>query len=116
MTCEVISRERPGTGPPPGPSRTSLGSLASLSAACTSSALLAAVLSVATAAEARAGTATMPASRLRRESLLDESIMGILPDHRSFVSESICGRLLIWRNQVTTRYLLAAVTLTVGWL
>src|SRR6478752_9956791 len=81
ITWEVISRERPGTGPAAVPSRTSLVPFASLSAACacwgvqrgpTVCARLCSVVAV------TIGTAASPASRLRRESSdgLDLSVIG----------------------------------------
>src|SRR5215475_4339174 len=70
ITCEVISRERPGTGPAAVPSSTSLVPLVSFSAACGRCgfqrgppvcAMLGAVVATS------AGAAARPASTLRRE-------------------------------------------------
>src|SRR5215470_7956605 len=104
MTCDVIRRERPGIGPPPVPSRTSLVPLASLSAACTSSTLLTGRLSAAPPADARAGTATMPASRLRRVSLLDVAIMGIPPSVCSPVPDPFGLRRELLQDLVSLRH------------
>src|SRR5262249_57292197 len=70
ITCEVIARERPGTGPAAVPSSTSLVPLASFSAACVCCgsqrgppvcAIPGAVVATS------AGAAARPASTLRRE-------------------------------------------------
>src|SRR5215467_12028185 len=84
ITWEVISRERPGTGPAAVPSNTSLVPFASLSAACaccavqrgpTVCAKLCSVVLV------TIGAAASPASRLRRESSdgFDVSVIVYLP-------------------------------------
>src|ERR1700730_9273153 len=73
-----MCRERPGTGPAPVPSSTSLVPVASFNAACAGWAALVADGVCALArrgAAARAGTIDSPASRVRRESL---SIMASL--------------------------------------
>src|SRR6185312_15626946 len=96
MMCDVILRERPGTGPAAVPSRTSFVPLASFNAACACwAADIVPRCAKAGFASPSAGVAAAPARRARREKRGrgDVSVTGGLP--RMFVA--LARRALNWQ-------------------